>query len=116
MFDITASYTDQYELTMGQAYYLSGRKDQQAVFDYFFRKTPFDGGYVVFAGLMDLLSILEDFRFDQKDLEFLRAQEFDPGYLRYLEGFQFAGTVHAPPEGDLVFPTRPVLRVEGTHP
>lgn len=114
MFDFTATYTDQYELTMGQAYFLSGRKDQQAVFDYFFRKIPFDGGYVVFAGLMDLLSILEDFRFDQKDLEFLRAQAFDPDYLAYLEGFRFTGAIHAPPEGDLVFPTRPVLRVEGT--
>lgn len=114
MFDITATYTDQYELTMGQAYFLSGRKDHQAVFDYFFRKIPFDGGYAVFAGLMDLLLILEDFRFDKKDLEFLRAQAFNPDYLAYLKGFRFTGTIYAPPEGDLVFPTRPVLRVEGT--
>jgi len=114
MFDITATYTDQYELTMGQAYFLSGLKDEQAVFDYFFREIPFDGGYVMFAGLMDLLSILEDFRFDKKDLEFMQSQGFNPDYLAYLKGFRFMGTIHAPSEGDLVFPTRPVLRVEGT--
>jgi nicotinate phosphoribosyltransferase len=114
MFDITATYTDQYELTMGQAYFLSGRKDQPAVFDYFFRENPFGGGYVVFAGLMDLLAILEDFRFDNKDLEFLRSQSFNPDYLSYLESFRFTGNIYAPPEGELVFPTCTVIRVEGT--
>ncbi len=114
MLDITATYTDQYELTMGQAYFLSGRKNDQAVFDYFFRKIPFGGGYVVFAGLEDLLSILENFRFDKKDLEFLKAQEFNPDYLSFLENFRFKGDIYAPFEGDLIFPACPVLRVEGS--
>ncbi len=113
MLDITATYTDQYELTMGQAYFLGGRKDQQAVFDFFFRKMPFGGGYAVFAGLMDLLAILEDFHFDEKDLDFLEAQGFHPDYREYLKKFRFAGTIFSPPEGDLIFPTRPILRVEG---
>jgi nicotinate phosphoribosyltransferase len=114
MLDITATYTDHYELTMGQAYFLNGRKDQHAVFDYFFRKNPFSGGYAVFAGLLDLLKILENFRFDKEDNDFLRAQGFHPDYLAYLRDFRFKGTVYSPPEGDLMFPTRPVLRVEGT--
>lgn len=113
MFEFSATYTDQYELTMGQAYFLAGRKDDVAVFDYFFRKNPFGGGYTIFAGLADLLPILETFRFDKEDLRFLRSQSFDPGYLAYLENFRFKGTIYSPPEGDLVFPTRPVLRVEG---
>ena len=113
MQNITASYTDQYELTMGQAYFLSGRKDQQAVFDYFYRKMPFNGGYVVFAGLADLLDILADFRFDREDLDFLASRGFHPDYLAYLGDFRFAGSLYAPPEGDLVFPTRPIVRVEG---
>lgn len=113
MFDFTAAYTDLYELTMGQAYFLSGRKEESAIFDYFFRKNPFEGGYTLFAGLPDLLAVLENFRFDKADLEFLKAQSFHPAYLTYLKDFRFKGTVYAPPEGDLVFPTRPVLRVEG---
>jgi len=113
MFNFTAAYTDLYELTMGQAFFLAGRKDEPAVFDYFFRKNPFEGGYTVFAGLPDLLAVLENFRFDKSDLEFLKAHSFDPAYLAYLENFSFKGTIYAPPEGDLVFPTRPILRVEG---
>src|SRR5688500_11935130 len=52
-FSITGTYTDLYQLTMGQVYYLKGMSNKQAVFDYFFRKIPFEGGYVVFAGLGD---------------------------------------------------------------
>ncbi len=113
MFDVTGTYTDHYELAMGQAYFLAGRKDDPAVFDYFFRKNPFQGGYTVFAGLPDFLSALENFRFDGQDLDFLEAQSFHPDYIAYLKTFRFTGTVCSPPEGDLVFPTRPVLRVEG---
>lgn len=113
MLDFTATYTDQYELTMGQAYFLAGRKDESAVFDYFFRRNPFKGGYTIFAGLPDLLVVLERFRFDKADLDFLKVHSFHPDYLTFLENFRFTGTIYAPPEGDLVFPTRPILRVEG---
>ncbi|RJQ80635.1 MAG: nicotinate phosphoribosyltransferase [Desulfobacteraceae bacterium] len=113
MLDITGTYTDQYELTMGQAYFLAGRRYQQAVFDFFCRKMPFNGGYAVFAGLPDLLTALAEFRFDRADLDFLQAQGFHPDYVAYLKNFRFTGTIYAPPEGDLVFPTRPIVRVEG---
>lgn len=112
MMDITGTYTDQYQLAMGQVYFLSGRKDQTAVFDYFFRKNPFKGGYTVFAGLHELLKVLEKLRFDAEDLSFLRFQGMHPDFLAYLKGFRFQGTIHACREGDLVFPTRPVVRVE----
>ncbi len=111
--DLTATYTDLYELTMGQAYFLAGRKNESAVFDYFFRKNPFKGGYTIFAGLPDLLAILEDFRFNKDDLDFLKAQSLHPDYLAYLKGFRFRGTIYSLPEGDVVFPTRPILRVDG---
>jgi len=113
MFDFTATYTDQYELAMGQAYFLAGRQDEPATFDYFFRKNPYNGGYTIFAGLPDLLTVLENLRFDAEDLAFLRAQSFHPDYLAYLRDFRFSGAVYAPPEGDVVFPARPVLRVDG---
>ncbi len=114
MLDITGTYTDQYELVMGQAFFLAGRKNQQAIFDYFYRKMPFNGGYTVFAGLHDLLTILENLRFDEKDLDFLRQQGFHPDYSTYLKNFRFKGTIYSILEGDLVFPNSPVLRVEGS--
>ena len=113
MIDYTATYTDQYQLTMAQVYFLNGHKDQRAVFEYFFRKLPFGSGYAVFAGLEDLLDVLEDLWFDKADLEFLEEQGMDPAFLNYLKGFNFKGNIYASREGDLVFPTRPVLQVEG---
>ncbi len=112
MIHFTGTYTDQYELTMGQGYFLAGQKDKKAVFDYFFRKIPFDGGYVVFAGLQDLLDILENLRFDEDEILFLKEQGLDSGFIEYLEGFSFNGEVYSVKEGDLVFSTMPVVRVE----
>lgn len=112
MIDFTATYTDQYQLAMAQVYFLKQRHTHRAVFDYFFRKTPFNGGYAVFAGLADLLKILENLHFDAADIVFLNQQGMDPGFLEYLTAFRFTGTIYSAREGDLVFPTRPVLTVE----
>jgi len=112
MFNYTATYTDQYQLTMAQAYFLNGQKENIAVFDYFFRKLPFEGGYAVFAGLEDLLDIIQDLKFSKDDLEFLRSKGFHPDFIKYLEQFRFRGNVYSSYEGDLVFPARPVLQVE----
>ena len=112
MFNYTATYTDQYQLTMAQAYFFHGQKDNVAVFDYFFRKLPFEGGYAIFAGLEDILDILQDFRFDRNDLDFLREKGFRPEFLKYLEQFRFTGTIWSSREGDVVFPVSPVLQVE----
>lgn len=112
MFNYTALYTDQYQLTMAQAYFMNGQKDTSTVFDYFFRKLPFGGGYAIFAGLEVLLDILEDFRFDKDDLEFLKAKGFHPAFISAMEKFRFRGNIYSSDEGDLVFPTRPVLQVE----
>ncbi len=112
MFDYTATYTDQYQITMSQVYFHKGMKDETAIFDYFFRKLPFEGGYTVFAGLEDLLNAVENLRFDQKDLEMLEKEGMDQEFLEYLENFSFTGNIYAAKEGDLVFPNRPVLSVE----
>lgn len=114
MIDYTASYTDQYQIAMGQVYFLKGHKDQPAVFDYFFRRMPFKGGYAVFAGLEDLLDILETLRFDEADIEFLKQQHLHPDYIEWLKNFRFAGSIYSSREGDIVFPNRPVLFVEGS--
>lgn len=112
MINYTATYTDQYQLTMSQVYFLKGQKDHRAVFDYFFRKLPFGGGYAVFAGLEDILDILEHLRFEDKDLEFLRKNGLNNDFINYLKDFRFRGNVYSSLEGDVVFPTRPVLQIE----
>lgn len=112
MLDFTGSYTDQYQLTMGQVYFLKGEYDHPATFDYFFRKLPFEGGYAIFAGLENFLEVLKDLRFDPEDIRFLEEQGFHPDYLDYLRSFRFRGSIHSVREGDVVFPTQPLVRVE----
>ncbi|PKD43867.1 nicotinate phosphoribosyltransferase [Rhodohalobacter barkolensis] len=112
MFDYTATYTDQYQITMSQVYFHKGMKNETAIFDYFFRKLPFEGGYTIFAGLEDLLKAIENLRFDQKDLELLEKEGMDQEFLDYLEDFKFSGNIYSAKEGDLIFPNRPVLSVE----
>ncbi|MEQ8525301.1 nicotinate phosphoribosyltransferase [Gracilimonas sp.] len=113
LLDKPTLYTDFYELTMAQGYFLSGRHEQPANFDYFFRKLPFKGGYVVFAGLSDLLEIVNDFQFHEDELAYLEKQGFKKEFLSYLEDFRFQGNIWSVKEGEIVFANEPVLRVEG---
>ncbi len=110
---INGLYTDRYELAMALAYWREGRAEEPAAFDYFFRRCPFGGSYVAFAGLETLLEALEAFRFDAACLDFLKQNGFPDDFLDYLQDFSFRGTIHAPPEGELVFPLETILRVEG---
>ncbi len=112
MFNYTATYTDLYQLTMAQAYFLKGQNENKAVFDYFFRKLPFESGYAIFAGLEDLLNTLQELRFDKKDLDFLKEKGFQNDFIRFLKKFRFTGNIYSSYEGDIVFPVRPVLQVE----
>lgn len=112
MINYTGTYTDYYQLTMAQVYFLKERGHHPAIFDYFFRKLPFNGGYAVFAGLDDFLDVLTDFHFDREDLAFLKEQGFHPQFLNYLKHFKFKGNVYALREGEIVFPTAPIVVVE----
>ncbi len=109
-----AIYTDFYQLTMAQGYFLSGRASTTSCFDYFFRENPFNGGYVIFAGLTDVLEIIEDLRFEQDTLDYLKSLGFRDSFLEYLKSFKFRGTITSVKEGEIVFPLEPLLRVEGT--
>ena len=111
MFQFTATYTDLYQLSMAQVYF-NKNQNQQAVFDYYFRKLPFKGGYAIFAGLEELLDIIESLRFSEEDLDYLKTQHFEPEFLDYLKDFRFLGNINAMPEGELVFGTAPILQVE----
>ena len=111
MFQFTATYTDLYQLSMAQVYF-NKNQNQQAVFDYFFRKLPFNGGYAIFAGLEEIISIIEELRFSEEDITYLKQHDFEPEFLAYLKDFRFRGTINAMQEGEIVFPTAPVLQVE----
>lgn len=113
-YTFSAGYTDLYQLSMGAVYFQEKKQDRPATFDYFFRKIPDGGGYVVFAGLEELLDILEDLHFTPEDLAYLQLQSFDPAYIEFLRGFRFRGTLHAVREGEVVFPGCPLVRVEGS--
>ena len=106
-------YTDLYELSMAQGYFLAGKKDEQTVFDYFYRTNPFEGGFLVFAGLGDLLTSLSDFRYSDENLKYLEKQGFQTDFLNHLKEFSFNGTILSVKEGEIVFPNEPILRVEG---
>lgn len=112
-FPISGNYTDLYQLSMGQAYFKDGKHNSPACFDYFFRKNPFKGGYVLFAGLYDVLKALEELRFTEDDIAFLEQQQFDPEFIDYLKDYRFRGTIHSAQEGDVVFPGAPILRIQG---
>lgn len=108
-----ALLTDLYELTMMQGYFFE-KKRINAVFDMFFRRSPFGGGYAVFAGLQPLLEEVRDLRFTGEELDYLAGLGmFRPEFLDYLAGFRFAGDIYAVDEGTAVFPNEPLLRVEG---
>ncbi len=110
--NISAGFTDYYQVTMGQAYYMTGNRETTASFDYFFRKIPFGGGYVIFAGLQNFLEILEDFSFTSEEIDYFHREGLKDEYLSYLEDFSFKGAIVSVQEGDLIFPTEPVLRVD----
>ena len=110
----SALFTDFYELTMAQGYWKRGVNGHRVVFDYFFRRQPFSGGYSVFAGLDTLLEALENFHFTQDDLAYLEALKmFDASFLEYLGKFKFTGTILSVKEGEIVFPQAPLVRVDG---
>jgi nicotinate phosphoribosyltransferase len=98
---------------MAQGYFLAGKQDEKTVFDYFYRNNPYDGGFLVFAGLADLLSSLSSFRYSDENLKYLEKYGFRTGFLEYLKEFSFQGTIFSVREGEIVFPNEPILRVEG---
>jgi nicotinate phosphoribosyltransferase len=109
----TGLFVDFYELTMAQGHFFNGMSDRRVSFDYFFREIPFRGGYAVFAGLEDLLDALDQYTFDAEDCEYLRSIGMRNEFVDYLRDLKVKLTVHAPREGEIVFPNEPIVRVEG---
>ncbi len=113
MFNITAAYTDLYQLTMAQVYFKT-KPSGRAVFDYYFRTNPFKGGYTVFAGLDTILDIITGLRFTEADIRYLESHGFEGEFLEYLREFKFQGNIYSNVEGEIVFPNSPILQVEAS--
>ena len=112
--------TDLYELTMAQGFWEAGLADGQACFNAFFRDNPFDGGFAVCCGTGQLADLVENFVFEDDAIDFLASVQapgggpmFKPGFLEYLRNHRLDLTIHAVPEGQLVFGREPMVRVEG---
>lgn len=117
--------TDFYQLTMSYAYFKAGLDQREAVFHLFFRKFPFGGGYAVAAGLEDVVRYLENFKFDESDISYLRTLKhpsgknpagepyFSEDFFDYLKNLKFSCDIDAVPEGTIVFPFEPMLRIKG---
>jgi nicotinate phosphoribosyltransferase len=115
-----ALLTDFYELTMAYAAWKEGAGRREASFVVSFRKNPFQGGFTVAAGLEPAMDLVEHWRFDESDLAFLTAQRggdgeplFERGFLDVLSTLEMAVDVDAVPEGTVVFPHEPLVRITG---
>ncbi|MDI3256514.1 MAG: nicotinate phosphoribosyltransferase [Kyrpidia sp.] len=107
---------DFYELTMAYGYFRAGIHNRRAVFDLFYRRGPFDHPYVLFAGLEGVLQGIEHFRFGEDEIRYLKSvapQIRDEEFWDLMHRFRFQGVIYAPPEGTVMFPREPMLRVEG---
>jgi nicotinate phosphoribosyltransferase len=116
----SALLTDLYQLTMAYGYWKTRTYQKEAVFHLFFRKAPFRSGYSVAAGLSDAIAWLRDLKFSDNDLAYLSTLTgndgtalFEPAFLAHLQTFAFTCSVDAIPEGTVVFPNEPLLRIQG---
>ena len=115
-----ALLTDLYQLTMAYAYWKSGMEELQAAFHLSFRRNPFAGGFTIACGLEYAIDLLESLRFEAEDLAYLaevRGSDgeklFDAAFLDHLASMRLACDVDAVPEGTVVFPLEPLVRVTG---
>ncbi len=103
--------TDLYELTMMQGYF-ENQTNETVVFDVFYRTNPSGGAYAITAGLEQVIDYIKDLHFDTEDIQYLRDTGFfHEDFLNYLSGFRFTGDIYAIPEGTVVFPKEPLLKV-----
>jgi nicotinate phosphoribosyltransferase len=116
----SALTTDLYEVTMAYGYWKAGVSDHEAAFHVAFRKNPFAGEFTVACGLAQVLDLVREFQFDENEIEYLASQRgndgkplFDAAFLDYLCALQLACDIDAMPEGTLVFPHEPLIRVCG---
>lgn len=104
--------TDEYEMTMANGYLINGKQNQEAVFDVFFRKIPNGGGYAIMAGLDKIIPFIQNFKFDERALDYFRRKGYQEEFINYLKNFKFTGDIYAIPDGTPVFPNDPIITVK----
>lgn len=105
--------TDLYQLTMMQGYYKNDTNNHEVVFDLFYRSNPSKNGYAICAGLEQAIDYIQNLNFNDADIKYLDSLNlFQKDFLEYLRGFRFTGDIYAIPEGTVVFPMEPLLRVK----
>ena len=103
--------TDFYELTMMQGYYKTN-KNETVVFDAFYRKNPNDAAYSIACGLQQVIEYINNLHFSKEDVDYLKSTGlFDDDFLEYLRTFKFTGDIYAIPEGTVIFPKEPLVKV-----
>ncbi len=115
-----ALLTDLYQITMAYGYWKSGISEKESVFNLFFRRNPFNGGFAINCGLDYVIDFISNFRFTEDDIEYLATIKgndgqplFEEAFLRYLKELEFTCHIDAIPEGKAVFPHEPLVRVQG---
>ena len=104
--------TDLYELTMMQGYFKNNDRNETVIFDAFYRTNPCGGGYSIAAGLEQVIDYVKNLHFAPDDIEYLRSVGcFDEDFLEYLSNFKFTGDIYALPEGTVMFPREPMVKV-----
>ena len=104
--------TDFYELTMMQGYLKSGKHQERVIFDMFYRKNPCGNGFAICCGLEQVVEYIRNLHFSEEDIDYLRSLgTFDEDFIEYLRGFHFTGDIYAIPEGTVVFPKEPLIKV-----
>lgn len=104
---------DFYELTMANGYFENKMKDTICYFDVFFRTIPDQGGYAIFAGLETIVEYIENLKFSEEDIIFLRSKNiFKEEFLQYLKEFKFTGDIYSVKEGEIIFPMEPIITVK----
>lgn len=116
-----ALLTDFYQITMAYGYWKASLTNKEAVFHLTFRKSPFQGGFTVAAGLESVVHFIEKFHFDSSDLHYLSTLQkndgtplFESAFIEYLSALKFTGSIDAVPEGTVVFPHEPLIRVQSS--
>ncbi|WFR57375.1 nicotinate phosphoribosyltransferase [Anaerocolumna sp. AGMB13025] len=103
--------TDFYELTMMQGYFKNDSNDT-VIFDVFYRTNPSGSGYAICAGLDQVIDYIKNIHFSNEDIEYLRSlRMFEEDFLTYLSGFRFTGDIYGVPEGTVIFPMEPLIKV-----
>lgn len=104
--------TDLYELTMMQGYFKNKDQNEIVIFDAFYRSNPCGGGYAISAGLEQVIDYINNLRFEEEDITYLRSLGiFEEDFLAYLANFKFSGDIYAIPEGTVMFPREPMIKV-----